>query len=140
MRKTVLGALAAAICAVTLGACGSSGSSSSTSDVTAFCDKVNAVKSLDNPFANVQPTDIQGAKDALAKFQSELSDIAAVTPAEIKPEMDQAKSTIDAFAGKISKASTPAELAAAAQSFQGQALKLQAGNAKIHAYVSRHCK
>ncbi len=141
MRFRVLAGLATLGCAAALAACGGSDSSdSSAGSVTAFCDKVNEVKGLDNPFASVQPGDVQGAKDALDKFRSELASVVAAAPSEIKPDVDKVQSTIDDFASKVSTASTPQDLLKVAQSFQGQAASLQATNAKIKQYVDQNCK
>ncbi len=142
MRFRVWVGLATLGCAIALAACGGSDSSSDSGagSVTAFCDKVNAVKGLDNPFANVQPGDVQGAKDALDKFRSELASVVDAAPAEIKPDVDKVQSTIDDFASKVSTASTPQDLLKAAQSFQGQAASLQATNAHIKQYVDQNCK
>jgi hypothetical protein len=138
MRKMVFGAMAVAICAVALGACGSS-SSSSGSDVTAFCDKVNELKQLSNPFASVKPGDVQGAKDAVDKIRSEVQSIDDVAPDAVKADVEKVKTTLDDFATKIAGADTPAQLVAAAQSFQAQATTLQATTAKLKAYTNKNC-
>ena len=142
MGKRVLALVAAAACVVAIGACGSSDSSSSSSsggDVTAFCDKVKELKSLSDPFASVQPGDVQGAKDAVNKIRSEVSSIDEVAPEEVKADVDQVKSTLDSFASKIADANTPAQLVAAAQSFQADASKISAASARLKTYTKQNC-
>jgi hypothetical protein len=136
--------MAAAVCAVALGACGSSDSSSSSSsssgsDITAYCDKVKELKQLDNPFASVKPGDVQGAKDALDKLRSEVGSVDDVAPDAVKADIDKVKGVLDDFASKIADANTPAQLVAAAQSFQSEATSIQASAEKLKTYTKENC-
>ena len=133
MRIKVLGALGLLLAGLALTACGGS-SGSSSSDVTAFCDKVNELNTLGDPFANVQPGDVQGAKDALDKLNSEVGSIADVAPDEIKADVEKMQTTLNDFAAKIKGASTPQQLVQAAQAFQGEAASLQQTAAKVKTF------
>src|SRR3954452_20789162 len=137
MRIKVLGGLGLLLAGLALTACG--GSSSSSSDVTAFCDKVNELNALDNPFASVQPGDVQGAKDALDKLNSEVGSVTDVAPDEIKPDVQKLQTTLTDFAAKIKGASTPQELVQAAAAFQSQAAGLQQTAAKVKKYKQDNC-
>jgi ABC-type glycerol-3-phosphate transport system substrate-binding protein len=136
MRIKVLGALGLLLAGLALTACGGS---SSSSDVTAFCDKVNQLNAAGDPFANVKPGDVQGAKDALTKLNSEIGSVVAVAPDAIKPDVQKMQTTLNDFATKIKGASTPQELVQAAVSFQGEAASLKQTVAKVKTYKQDNC-
>jgi hypothetical protein len=142
MRKKACAAAAVVASALAIGACGSSGSSSSTTstaDVTAFCNKVHELNSLQNPFASVKPGDVQGAKDALDKVKSEIQSVDAVAPPAVKSDVDKVQKTISDFAAKIASAQTPQQLVQAAQGFQSEAASVQSTVSRLKSYTHQHC-
>jgi hypothetical protein len=138
----VAGVLASAIA---LGACGSSSSSSSSSggggssDVTAFCAKVKQLNALQNPFANVKPGDVQGAKAAIDKLKSEVASVGAVAPAAIKSDIDQVEKTFADFGTAVQGAKTPQEFLQAVQGFQTKATAIQQTVTRLNAYTKKTC-
>ena len=138
MRIKVLGALGAFVCALAISACGGGGSS--TSDVTAFCDKVHELNQLSNPFSSVQPGDVQGAKDALDKLNSEVASVADVAPDAIKSDVQKVATTMGDFASKLKSAQTPAQVLQVAQGFQAEAASVQSTVAKLKQYTQQNCK
>jgi hypothetical protein len=146
MRTRVLGSIAVACCALALGACGSSGSSSSSgssgssgSEVTAFCGKVKDIKQLGDPFASLQPGDVQGAKDAVDKIASGTARLDAAAPAAVKSDVDKIKTSLDDFASQLAGASTPQEVAKAARGFQRETATTTAAVHKLEVYTGRNC-
>jgi hypothetical protein len=138
MRIKVLGALGLLLAGLALTACGGS-SDSSSSDVTAFCDKVNELNALGDPFADVKPGDVQGAKDALDKLNSEVGSVVAVAPDAIKSDVQKMQTTLTDFSAKIKGASTPQELVQAATAFQGETANLNQTVAKVKKYKQDNC-
>jgi hypothetical protein len=129
-------------CAVTLGACGGSSSSSSSSsagDVTAFCAKVKELKSIKNPFAGLQPGDVQGAKDAIDQLRSEVASVGDVAPAAISADVDKVEKTFADFASSVKNANTPADFLKAAQGFQTEANSLKQTVAHLNSYTKKNC-
>ncbi len=131
-------------CAVALGACGGGSSSSSSSttsggDVTAFCAKVKELKSIKNPFAGLQPGDVQGAKDAIDQLRSEVASVGDVAPAAISSDVDKVEKTFADFASSVKDANTPADFLKAAQGFQAEANSLQQTVAHLNAYTKKNC-
>src|SRR5436190_7533660 len=101
MRIKTWAAVGVVASAIALRACGSSsdsgsataGGGSASADVSAFCDKVKELNTLQNPFANVKPGDVQGAKDAVAKLRSEVASVGDVAPDAIKSDIGQVEKT-----------------------------------------------
>ena len=132
-------------CVMALGACGSSGSSttdtsaSSGGDVTAFCAKVKELKAIKNPFAGLQPGDVQGAKDAIDKLRSEVASVGDVAPAAISSDVAKVEKTFADFASSVKSAKTPADFLKAAQGFQAEASSLKSTVAHLNSYTKQHC-
>ena len=134
----VAGVLASAIA---LGACGGSSSSGSSSggDVTAFCAKVKELNALQNPFANVKPGDVQGAKAAIDKLKSEVASVGAVAPAAIKSDIDTVEKTFADFGTAVKGANTPQEFLQAVQGFQTKANAIQQTVTRLNDYTKKNC-
>lgn len=135
-------------CAIALGACGGSSSSDSgssgsggggSSDVTAFCDKVKELNALKNPFANVKPGDVQGAKDAIDKLKSEVASVGDVAPGAIKSDIGTVEKTFTDFGAAVQNANTPQEFLKAVQGFQSQANSIQQTVTRLNAYTKKNC-
>ena len=131
-------------CAVALGACGGSSSSSTSStssggDVTAFCAKVKELKSIKNPFAGLQPGDVQGAKDAIGKLRSEVASVGDVAPAAISLDVSKVEKTFADFASAVKNANTPTDFLKAAQGFQAEANSLKQTVAHLNSYTKKNC-
>jgi hypothetical protein len=135
---TAMGVLA---CAGALGACGggSSSTSSSGGGVTAFCAKVKELKSLKNPFAGLQPGDVEGAKDAVDQLRSEVASVGDVAPAAISSDVSKVEQTFADFASSLKNANTPAEFLKAAQGFQAKANSLKQTVAHLNSYTKENC-
>ena len=152
MRNRVLGSIVVACCVLALGACGSSSSSSSStssgssgsggssgSEVAAFCGTVKEIKQLGDPFASLQPGDVQGAKDAVDKIASATASLEAVAPAAVKSDVDKIKTSLDDFASQLAGASTPQQLAKAARGFQRETATTTGAVHKLEVYTGRNC-
>ena len=138
----VAGVLASAIA---LGACGGSSSSGGSSsgggsgDVTAFCAKVKELNALQNPFANVKPGDVEGAKAAIDKLKSEVASVGAVAPAAIKSDIDTVEKTFADFGTAVKGANTPQEFLKAVQGFQTKANAIQQTVTRLNDYTKQNC-
>ncbi|HYY05042.1 MAG TPA: hypothetical protein VE997_00590 [Candidatus Limnocylindria bacterium] len=144
MRMKTWVAVGVLACASALGACGGGGSSSSSessggSDVAAFCANVKELKSLKNPFAGLQPGDVQGAKDAIVKLRSEVASVGDVAPAAISSDVEAVERTFADFASSLKNANTPADFLKAAQDFQAKANSLKQTVAHLNAYTKKNC-
>jgi hypothetical protein len=145
--KVKTGAVAGVLaCAVALGACGGSSSSdtsgsatSSSGDVTAFCAKVKELKSIKDPFAGLQPGDVQGAKDAVNQLRSEVASVGNVAPAAISSDVDKVEKTFADFASSVKNAKTPTDFLKAAQGFQAEANSLKQTVAHLNSYTKQKC-
>jgi hypothetical protein len=86
--------------AVVLSACG--GSKAQTAD-QAYCDQVKAVGDFTQALSKVDPTDVKGSATKLTELTAKLNSIAAVAPAEIKPQWVEVAKTFTMLSSAMKK-------------------------------------
>jgi hypothetical protein len=134
MRLKLLGSIAA-VGVIALAGCGGD----DESDITAFCDKVKELEAAPSPFEGVAQGDIEGTKDAIEEAQGLLAEVAAVAPAEIQDDVDQAEAFFADFVEAIQDANSPKDLLAVSEEFQTQAQDYQAASERLNTYTEENC-
>jgi hypothetical protein len=133
MRLSLIGSIAAA--ALALAGCGGD----DEDDITAFCDKVDEIRSAPDPFATLSGGDIEGAKQALEDAQGQFDEVAEVAPEEIQSEVDEAQQFFDDFVERAQDAESPEDLLSVATEFQGEAEDFQEASATLEEYTTENC-
>jgi predicted outer membrane protein len=144
-RAAALAVLAAA--ALGLAACGGGDDTTSASDdtttgtasVEAFCQKSDELQSLGSTFTNLQPGDIEGAKDAFQQALDKINEADAVAPSEINPDVDTVASVFSEINDAIQGASSPADLQSLASTITSKTQELQQALVNVRAFDRENC-
>jgi predicted outer membrane protein len=144
-RAAALSVLAAA--ALGLAACGGGDDTTSANDdtttgtasVEAFCQKSDELQSLGSTFTNLQPGDIEGAKDAFQQALDKINEADAVAPSEIKSDVDTVASVFSEINDAIQGASSPADLQSLASTITSKTQELQQALVNVRAFDRENC-
>jgi endonuclease IV len=143
-RAAALSILAAAT--VGVAACGGGDDTTSAGDTTsaeasteAFCQKSQELQSLGDTFTNLQPGDIEGAKQAFQQALDKINEADAVAPEEIKGDVDTVASVFSEINDAIQGASSPADLQSLGQTITSKTQELQSALANVQAYDRENC-
>ena len=108
-------------------------------DITAFCDKVEEIRTAGDPFAGVAGDDVEGAKEALGEARELFGEVADVAPDEIRDDAEQARGFFDEFVDQAQDAETPEEFLATASEFEGEAQDFEETSARLEEFTNENC-
>lgn len=132
--KAQIGVLASAA-ALAVAGCGGD----DEADITAFCDKVDEIRTAEDPFAGLEGGDVEGAKEALGEARELFGEVADVAPDEIRDDADQAQAFFDDFVDQAQDAETPEEFLATATEFEGEAQEFEETSARLEEFTNENC-
>ncbi|MEK6277993.1 MAG: hypothetical protein AABM29_08275 [Actinomycetota bacterium] len=136
-RRGALLAAVAAAAAIGLAACG--GGDDDGASVEAFCGKVDQLSNLSNPFQDLNPGDVEGAKDAIDQVTGATNQIADVAPPEIQGDVETLQSFFESFGDQIADVETPQDLLGAVQGLRGEAQQVQGAGTRLQNYARENC-
>jgi hypothetical protein len=135
MRPLIaIGALAAAASLAVAG-CGGD-----DEDIQAFCDKVEELRTADDPFAGAASGNIDGAITALREARDLMAEVSEVAPEEIQGDVDEAQAFFSEFVGAAEDAKNPQDFLAIATDFQDEAEDFQATSDRLEDYTNENCE
>ncbi len=139
-RRTALGALAALGLALVgpVAACSDDGGGSATE----LCQVVGDGRSFADVFANgFDPTDVERATAQLHAAQTDLEQLRAAAPAEVRDDLDAESAYLDAVLDVLAQGDPddPAALVAGINGLTDQRSKAQVASLELQAFEAQHC-
>jgi 5'-deoxynucleotidase YfbR-like HD superfamily hydrolase len=120
--------------ALALSACGEDRS------VEAYCQSVEEAEAIENQVSDLDPNDVEGAREAFSQARDEIGAISESAPEEIRADVEEFESAFDELADALEDVDSPEALGQELADFQERFAGAGEASMRIAAFTDENCE
>ncbi|HKG35164.1 MAG TPA: hypothetical protein VKA89_01865 [Solirubrobacterales bacterium] len=137
MRRGARGAVALAAFALGVAGCGSD--EDENDPIATYCDKIAALQAEPDPTAGLREGDLAGAKQALAKFEVKIGEVAKVAPPQIRGDVRRLQRVYRGFNADVQGIMQPNDALGLVGRLQSAGQEIQEITRRLTAFTAANC-